>query len=93
MSRTQYAMTEGLWGCEPPAGPGQGPGRSQGGKAQGSSEDPAFYSTKRSRKITVVVLFFPKGQLYWIKKCLLIHSSQFFVAKGYCAAHKVETIA
>ena len=36
----------GVWGhCKPPVGPGQSPVGGPGGKAPGSSEEPAIYTT------------------------------------------------
>ena len=44
-----------------PAGPGQSPGGGPGGKAPGSSEDPAFCNTKKRSKTyshSVILTFF-----------------------------------
>ena len=38
-------LTTGGGRCKPPAGPGQSPGGGSRGKAPGSSEEPAIYTT------------------------------------------------
>ena len=64
MPKARYAVTVGhckiqmgVWGCKPPAGPGQSPGGGPGGEAPRSSENLKVYITKKRPKTDSMVHF------------------------------------